>query len=174
VIPQGTSLFGDTCNLPSSLRFSFALWQGNRINRSIAVHFVLIGSPGRARTADPVINRGVRTLFLENTFCDFPRDLVVWSCAQFTIIPAFCLRTMAREWHEWIDCSLTVPPRSICFMCFEHARIYHIRIRPGSYFEICVSASLVIKPYTAASESNRQPTVLLRASPSSIIMGYSE
>ena len=61
---------------------------------------IFIGSPGRARTADPVINSDVRTLFSESTFCDFTRNLVVWDCIQFSIIRAFCLRTMAREWHK--------------------------------------------------------------------------
>ena len=61
---------------------------------------IFIGSPGRARTADPVINRGVRTLSPENIFGGFPRDFVVWECTQFASILAFRLRTMAREWHK--------------------------------------------------------------------------
>ncbi len=79
---------------------------------------VFTDGPSRTRTCDQSIMRGGRMLSPESIFGDLPRDFVVWGCTQFAIILAFCLRTMAREWHV-MDRLLTVSPRCICSTCLE-------------------------------------------------------
>ena len=80
---------------------------------------VFTDGPSRTRTCDQSIMRGAQMLFAESIFGDLPRDFVVWGCTQFAIIPAFCLRTMAREWRKWIDYSFTVSPHGIRSKCLE-------------------------------------------------------